>query len=341
MRYVGIDVHQRMSAICILDENGKKEKALTVRGNWSKLFKAVEAEREAGPVAVCYEASNGYGFLYDHFSRMAERVVVAHPGQLRLIFRSKRKNDRVDAEKLAKLLFLDEVPPVYVPRVDVRAWRRLITFRHKCIAERTRVKNRLRGLLRRNGIEIPEWIKLLWTRKGLAWLAGLEWPEEGLALERDILVEELHSCGERVGRIERHLNATAKSHPGVQILMTIPGVGPRTAEAMVAWIDNVNRFARIKQIGSYFGLVPSQDSSAGFNRLGHITRQGPGVVRMLLTEAAWQAIRRAPPVQAFYQRVQRGDPNRRKIAIVATAHHLARVMAAMLRSGEPWRKAAA
>ena len=103
MRYVGIDVHQRMSSVCILDENGKKEKTINVLGHWGKLSAVLQSIPR--PFAVCFEASNGYGFLYELFSRLADRVVVAHPGHLRLIFRSKRKNDRVDAGKLAVLLF--------------------------------------------------------------------------------------------------------------------------------------------------------------------------------------------------------------------------------------------
>ena len=339
MHYVGIDVHQRMSAVCILNENGKTDKSFTVKGPWPRVFQALESVPK--PFAVCFEASNGYGYLHEGFSRMAERVVVAHPGQLRLIFRSKRKNDRVDAEKLAKLLYLDEVPPVYVPSAEVRAWRRLITFRSKRVAERTRVKNRLRGLLRRNGIELPAGLRSLWSKAGLQWLHDLELEQQGLALERDLLLDDLADSQARIRRVEAHLNAQAKAHPGVTLLMTIPGVGPRTAEAMVAWIDDVRRFARTKQVGSYFGLVPSQDASAGMNRLGHITKQGPGLVRMLLCEAAWQAIRRAPAVRAFYERLQRGDPNRRKIALVATSHYLARVMAAMLRNQKPWQPKAA
>ena len=71
---------------------------------------------------------------------------MAHPGQLRLIFRSKKKNDRADAEKLAKLLFLGEVPTVYVPSQDVRAWRQLVEYRRRLIAKRTRTKNALRAI---------------------------------------------------------------------------------------------------------------------------------------------------------------------------------------------------
>jgi transposase len=124
----------------------------------------------------------------------------------------------------------------------------------------------------------------------------------------------------------------------VALLRTAPGVGPRTAEAFVAYVDDVRRFARTKQVGAYLGLVPCQDSSAGRDRLGHITGEGPATVRMLLCEAAWQAVRRSPSVKAFFERVMHGEPGRKKIALVAVAHKLARSMAAMLRTGEAWRE---
>ncbi len=85
-------------------------KHLRIRGHWPKLIEALQTLDQ--PFAMCYEASCGYGHLYDQLSRIARRVVAAHPGQLRLIFRSKKKNDRVDAKKLATLLFLDQVPTI-------------------------------------------------------------------------------------------------------------------------------------------------------------------------------------------------------------------------------------
>ena len=121
MRYVGLDVHAKQSTFCVLDDNGRHLRTHTVRGAWDKVVTTLAKVNR--PFDVCFEASSGYGYLHEQLKKVAERVVVAHPGQLRLIFRSKRKNDRVDAEKLAKLLFLDEVPPVHVPREDVRAWR--------------------------------------------------------------------------------------------------------------------------------------------------------------------------------------------------------------------------
>jgi len=234
------------------------------------------------------------------------------------------------------LLFLDQVPQAYVPSANLREWRSLIEFRHRLVAKRTRVKNGLRALLRGQAIEYVRG-KSLWTRKGRAWIAGLELPAETIALQRDLLLEELISLDRQIWRAEKALNAMAERHPGVTLLRTIPGVGVRTAEAVVAYVADPRRFSRNKAIGSYFGLVPCQDQSAGPGRFGHITREGPGTVRKLLVEATWQGIRRSTALRRYFDRVQRGDRDRKKIALVATAHHLVRVMLAMLCTSEAWR----
>jgi transposase len=265
------------------------------------------------------------------------RLAVAHPGKLRLIFRSKRKNDRVDAEKQAKLLYLDQVPQVHVPGSDVRAWRGLIELRRKLVGRRTAVKAQLRALLRGAGACDAPAGKALWSNKGRKWLASAPLCEAD-ALRRDLLLEELAEAEARVARVTKGLDRRADAHPGVALLRTVPGVGPRTAEAFAAYVDDVRRFARNKQVGCYLGLVPCQDSSAGKDRLGHITGDGPATVRMLLCEAAWQAVRRSPSMKAFFERVTRGERDRKKLALVAAAHKLARAMAAMLRTGEAWRE---
>jgi len=332
-----MDVHKRSTNMCILDNRGKVVKEVRIPGHVSEAVAVLRRLR--GVFSVCYEASCGYGYLHDQLRKIARRVVVAHPGQVRLIFHSKRKNDRIDAKKLATLLFLDQVPTVYVPSIEVRSWRSLIEFRHRQVAKRTRAKNGLRAICRTHGIVVPSG-KRLWSRDGRRFLAELEFPTEVAALERDLLLDELDILDRQIKRTEGELDRIADRHPGVHLLQTIPGVGPRTAEAMVAYIDDADRFARNKRVGSYFGLVPCQDQSGPANRLGHITREGPSTVRRLLTEAAWQAIRCSPHIRAYFERIAGRDPQRRKIALVATAHFLCRVMHAMLRTGEVWREAA-
>lgn len=333
MRYVGIDVHSRQSRVCVLSETGVLDREWTVRGPWPKVVEAL-AEVET-PFAVCYEASLCYGYLHDAVSKIAAEVRVAHPGQLRLIFRSKKKNDRADAKKLAKLLFLGEVPTVYVPTGSIRSWRQMIEHRVRLVNKRVRAKNGLRALLRAGGIVAR---RGLWSGKGLSWLRDVELPDDCACLRRQMLLDELEYFTTQITRVEKELDRIAARHAGVQLLRTIPAVGPRTAEAVLAYIDDPRRFGKNKSIGSYFGLVPRQDASGSYNRLGHITRDGPATVRRFLTEAAWQGISRSPSIRAYFQRIQRGDRERSKIAIVATAHYLARVMLGMLSSGEVWRE---
>lgn len=335
MHYVGLDVHQRTSTIHVLDQYGRTVKEKVIRGSWHKVVFWLARWKE--PFAVCFEASCGYGPLYDALAQIAERVVMAHPGHLRLIFRSKRKNDRVDAKKLAKLLYLGEVPPAHVPPVEVRQWRELIEFRRRLVDRQTACKNQIRSLLRSYGVRAP---KGLWSGKGLAWLGELDWPGLSGRVRRDMLMDELAGCRQKVRTVTRALDQMGRRHPGVVLLRTIPGIGARTAETVIAYLDDVSRFDRASQVGAYFGLVPSQDASAGINRLGHITKQGPGTARKYLVQGAWQAIRRSPRARARYERLTAGRKDRRKIALVATAHWLLRCMFAMLRDQQPWRETA-
>jgi transposase len=337
MLYVGLDIHSRHISVCVLNETGQFVHRTRVR-TIDQMMRILE--RLPDRFEVCYEASCGYGHYHDLFRPLAVRVLVAHPGQLRLIYRSKNKNDRKDAERLAKLLYLGEVPTVHVPSLDVRTWRELINCRTQVIAKRTRAKNVIRSLLRSAGT-LPPRHPGLWTKSGVAWLRELDLPTPSQQLRRDLLLEEIETLNRQLRRIERELNRRAQQAPAVLLLRSIPGVGVRTAEAVAAFIDDPHRFANAKAVGRYFGLVPRQDQSGDRNQLGHITREGAPVVRRLLAEAAWQAIRRSPTVGAYFERAQREDPQRKKIALVATAHYLARVMWAMLKRGTFWEENAA
>jgi len=334
MHYIGMDVHSKVTAICILDDNGHKKEHLH-KGAWRDLVAKMNALKKelGGPIKVCYEASSTSGWLFDQFTAMGFTVQVAHPGKLRLIFRSKHKNDRADATKLALLLRLDQVPLAHMPPAEIRQWRALIEFRARLVGQRAACKCRIRALLRSVAI-VP--IRGLWTKKGLAWLAAQEELSSLQRVQREMLIHELADVKKRIDMVEKELRTFAAKMPSVALLRTIPGVGIRTAEAVVAYIDNPDRFRRNKSVGCYFGLTPCEDTSVKI-RLGHITKDGPGLVRWLVTEAAWMAIRKDPTVRAFFERVMKGDPDRKKIALIATAHHLLRVMHAMLRDGTPWR----
>jgi hypothetical protein len=136
MFYVGLDIHTKRITFCVLSDKGQLVQRGQVRG-LDEVLRILQALPDR--FEVCYEASCGYGHYHDLLKPLAARVLVAHPGRLRLIFRSRDKNDRKDAERLAKLLYLGEAPAVHVPALDVRTWRELIgkTPRLPCVARRT------------------------------------------------------------------------------------------------------------------------------------------------------------------------------------------------------------
>jgi transposase len=168
------------------------------------------------------------------------------------------------------------------------------------------------------------------------WLREIVWPTELEKLRLEIMLEELGELRKKIVRVTKVLNDIGRKHAGVRLLMTIPSVGPRTAEAFMAYVDDPHRFTN-STIGSYFGLVPREDSTGDHRRLGHITREGPSTVRKYLTEAMWRGVSKDEDLKRVYERFLRGDKTRKKIAMVAMSHWLCRVMLAMLKSGEAFR----
>jgi transposase len=148
------------------------------------------------------------------------------------------------------------------------------------------------------------------------------------------LLDELALLEQQRKRMTDYLDSFLSKNPAATLLMTIPGVGPRTAEAVLAYTDDIQRFGRTKQYCAYFGVTPKLDESGTTRRLGHISKQGPSVVRWLVAESAWQIIRKSPSMKAFYERVMAGQPSRKKIAVVAVMRKLFGIMRAMLLTGE-------
>ena len=134
--FVGLDVHLRFTAVCILDANGKIVKEESVKGHSPEVCKFLR-ENIDGTFDVVFEACDGYGIWYERLGKLARRVAVAHPNHLKAIWDTKRKTDRIDAQKLARLLLLDLIPTVHIPNIEVRDWRMLIQHRKTLVQKQT------------------------------------------------------------------------------------------------------------------------------------------------------------------------------------------------------------
>jgi transposase len=240
----------------------------------------------------------------------------------------KQKTDRRDAAHILQMLMENRFPQIWVPSLEVRDVRQLLVHRHKQVQARTRTKNQLQAMALGQGVQKK---RKLWSQAGRAELEQL--PLLPYAAERrKRLLAALDGLEAELVELDRRVAEEARQRPEAVRLMTHPGVGPVTALAMVLTLGPAERFASGKQVGSYFGLIPSEDSSGGKQRLGKISKQGSSFLRFLLVEAGQTAARLDPQLKRFYRRL--AARKNRSVAKVAVARKLATRLYLMLR--EHW-----
>jgi transposase len=337
-KFIGFDIDNKKTIACVVHKGGK-DRFATLPSKVEAMRGFLQQEKgKDHQVHLTFEISGEAGFLHDELIGHVDSITVSNPTKMTWIYRTAKKNDRLDARKQAVLLSIGEIPKVHMPTRKVRQWRQTILHRRNLIARAVQVKNRIRALLKSQGFRKPlhrgSWWKAtnrLWmtTLSKRAWSCGQLW-----RMKLAHLLEELQLLETQLSHVTAYLDRYLATLPGATLLMTIPGVGPRTAEAVLAYTDDVRRFRRGKQYCAYFGLTPKLDESGSCRRLGHINKQGPSVVRWLAGESAWRVIKQSPAMKAFYEKVLARREGRKKIAVVAVARKLLSIMRAMLLTGE-------
>jgi transposase len=294
------------------------------------------------PARLVIEACAIAGWVADLARELSVPIQVANANTDAWQWRRvKRKTDRDDALKLAKLSAMDQLPTVHTPEPAVRQWKSLIKYRHALIDRRTGVKNTVRSLLDSQGLGWPARAKG-WTAMALKELATLARPIadcDALNLWRGQLhleLQMLESVTKLIAEADQKLDALGARDANVTRLKTIPGVGPRLAELVVSTLDDPKRFATGRQVGAYAGLVPKQYQSGVMDRKGRITGHGPGLLRRVLVQVAWGMQRRATRGKAVFEGLCHGQRTRRKQAVVALARKILVWCWAILRDGGIW-----
>ena len=229
-----------------------------------------------------------------------------------------------------------------IPNRQVRQKRALIQYRQSLVGRCVRIKNSIRAILDKEGLAMSAG-KSGWTKESVARLNAMSLPLDKCDCDNlwrgclGVELEMLAKVMELIKQVGDKLDALGKDDRQVRQLRTIPGVGPRLAEAIVAYVDEPGRFVRGKQVGCYAGLTPRQYQSGDSNRVGKISGQGNKVLRALLVEVSWLGLRHNQWMRQTYQRILRGSASRKKIAIVAVARKLLIRCWAMLRDGTAWR----
>lgn len=315
MWIIGCDIHSRYQQIAAFDtETGEMlERRLNHQADEVlDFYTSLPAGARVGLEATCPAP---------WFERILERcgheLWIGDPAIIRLSTVRKQKTDVRDAQHLLDLLRTDRFPRIWVPSAAERDLRQLLVHRHKLVCWRTQVWNQLRALARGQGLVLRS---CSWTTRGRQTLEALAL-DPWAARRRQELLRLLDHLNAEINPLTRQIEQQAKRRPEAADLMQEPGVGPQVSLAFVSTLGRARRFPRGKQVVSYLGLNPTEHSSGGHQKLGHISKQGNRMLRWLLVEAAWVAVRKDGELRRCFQRLafRRG----RKIAIVAVARKLA------------------
>jgi transposase len=340
---LALDLGKYKSVACCFDRataSGRFDTVTTSREHLADLF------RRHRPALVVFEACALAGWVHDLCAELGLPCKVANTAAEAWKFKHlKRKTDKDDALRLAQLEALGQLPTVVLPPKQTREWRALIGYRQALVGQRVALQNRIRAVLVGQGLPAPRGHRA-WTATGLEGIGRHAralaecGPEELWRGLLELALTEYRQVVALLDQAEARLDALAAADAGVQLLTSTPGVGPRTAEAVVTYLHEPGRFASGKQVSAYLGLVPRQYQSGELDRRGRITKRGPALLRKLLVECAWVMLRYNSWARAVYQRLCRGK-TRKKQAIVALARKLVVRLWAMLRDGAPWRDAPA
>ncbi|GAA4770207.1 IS110 family transposase [Actinomycetospora chibensis] len=299
--WVGLDVHARSVIGCAIDESAGEIRSQRIGARNDQIVDWVRAQ--PGPVVACYEAGpTGFGLARALHAAGVPCEVVA-PSKLERPAGDKVKTDRRDAERLARLLRIGELPGVRVPTEAEEAARDLVRAREDCRGDLMRARHRLSKLLLRQGLV---WEHSAWTGAHEDWLRSHRFDRRGVQLAFDEALDTVFTVHARRDRLDAAIEEMAATEPlagPVGRLRCLRGVSTLTATALCVEVADWHRFTG-STIGAYLGLVPSEFSSGARRVQGPITKTGNGHARRLLVEAAWHHRR---PLRASRERARRAD----------------------------------
>ena len=302
MRIIGCDLHARQQTLAMLDTTtGEVVKmTLTHEGDNVREFYSTLPR----PVRVGIEATGSMQWFLSLMEELGIECQVGHPAKIRAAEPRKQKHDRRDAELILTLLVENRFPAIWLPSKELQDLRALLRHRHQWVRMRTRIQNALQAIALANGLRRGP---SLWSQAGQHTIASLPLAPH-TAYRRSELQAMYGKFEAEIEKLNQRVEEQAGERPGARLLMTHPGVGPITVLATDVFLGDPKRFADGKALASYVGIIPSEYSSGGRQRLGGLSKQGNPLLRFLWCEAAAHAVRRDPELQRFYRRklVQKG-----------------------------------
>ena len=324
MKIIGCDFHPSFQQIAMVDtETGDmiQRRLLHADGEAQGFYESL-----TGEVLVGIETSGNTLWFERLLEKLGHRLLIGDATAIRAAAPRNQKCDLRDARNVLQLLLEKRFPSIWVPSMRERDVRQLLKHRHTLVQMRTRAKNQLQHIALNQGLQKKS---KLWTKAGMEQLKTLEL-EPWTKRRRDDLLNILEQMDVRIAELSKAVETEAQHWPQAVLLMSHPGVGPIVALATVVTLGEVSRFARGKHVASYLGLIPREDSSGEYRRLGSITKQGNSFMRFLLVQAGMSAARGDAELGRVYKRL--AQRKHHGVAKVAVARKLVLRLYWMLRT---------
>lgn len=336
--YVGIDVHLKSWMVSIYSDEFEL-KSFSQPPDALKLANYLKQHYPNATFHLAYEAGFCGFWIHRAFKEQGIECIVIHAGDVPSSDKEhKRKTDGVDSRKIARGLKNNELNSIFVPGEQQEADRMLIRGRGKGVKDLTSIKNRIKAFLKIYGINIPEnFTAGNWTNSFTEWLNQLSFIEPSSKLLLQNYVQQANFLIAQRKQVDEQIQTLAKtSHyaNNVKLLTTIPAIGLLTAMTFLTEIGEINRFKNTDHLCSYCGLAPDCRNSGQTERIMGITRRGNAILKTILIECSWMAIRKDPALLLYYkQLLPRMNGNK---AIVKVARKLLNRMAYVMRHQQPY-----
>jgi transposase len=329
---VGIDLGDKTSRYCTLDENGEVLREASVAAT-KKAMTEVFAKMK--PCRVGIEVGTHSPWVSRLLKNLGHEVIVANARQVHLISKSSRKNDRMDAQTLARLVRVDPrlLRPIQHRSEQAQGHLRVIRVRAALVEARTMLVNAARGLTKATGERLPSCDA---DQMGVERMESLP---VGLQNSLRPLLEEVESLTEKIQALDQQVEQIARTeYPETDLLRQVSGVGPLIALTFVLTVEDRERFQKSRDVGCYLGLRPRQSDSGESEPQLRITKEGDSYLRKLLVQGAHRIMARCGPdtdLKRWGLKLSaRGGKNAKKRALVAVARKLAILLHRLWVSGE-------
>jgi transposase len=330
MMIIGCDFHPGFQQIAYVEsETGEcGDRRLSHREEAEQFYRLLAGKQ----VRIGVEATGSFRWFRRLLQELGHELLLGNASAIRASCPRRQKTDKRDARHILSLLVEDRFPAIWQPGVENEELRQLMLHRFRMVQMRARVKNQLDAIAKNEGVLSSR----VWSPKRRHQIEALPLPGWDGQRRRDLL-EVLDELNRRIAPLDKAVAEAAEQSPEARLLMTQPGVGPVVSLAYVLVIGDWRRFPRGKQVGSYLGLIPAEESSGKKQqRLGHISKQGNTMLRWLLVEAAIKAQRYDPSWHRQYLHLSINKHH--GVAKVAIAHKLAVRLYWILRSGNNYEQ---